>query len=114
MPDSYTFADYVHNNYLTLLLLGSLIILLIVNRGAKISGLHYIRSIIGIVFALTLNVALEDACDAYQWNYRILYFKTTLSVDRIAGTAAGRTGQAKIPDHAPVSDQLRFSMHQPV
>ena len=55
MIDSYTFADYVSNNYLTLLILASLIILLIVNRGAKISGLNYIRSIIGIVFALTLD-----------------------------------------------------------
>lgn len=79
MIDSYTFADYVSSNYLTLLILASLIILLIVNHGARITGLRHIRSIIGIVFTLTLLEALERACDAYQWNYRILYFKTTLS-----------------------------------
>ena len=56
----------------------ALIILLIVNRNAKISGLHYIWPIIGIVFGLTLCEALADICDTYQWNYRILYFKTTM------------------------------------
>lgn len=76
MIESYTFADYISNYYLTLLLLASLIMLLIVNRDARISGLQYIRPIIGIVFALTLCSALEDICDIYHWNYRILYFKT--------------------------------------
>ena len=78
MIGSYTFADYINDYYLTLLLLASLVVLLIVNHGAKITGLNYIRPIIGIVFSLTLLEALEDACDAYQWNYRILYFKTAM------------------------------------
>ena len=80
MIDGYTFADYINEFYLTLLLLASLVMLLIVNRDAKIAGLRYIWLIVGIVFTLTINAALEKKlCDAYQWNYRILYFKTAIS-----------------------------------
>ena len=70
--------DYITNNYITLLLLSALSMLLIVNRKMKTSGLNFVWAIIGIVFGLTLCEALEDACDVYHWNYRILYFKTAL------------------------------------
>jgi len=74
--EQYTLITYITNNYITLLLLASLLLLLIVNRKMKIEGLHYMWIIIGIVFVLTICEAVEDMCDLYGWNVRILYFKT--------------------------------------
>ncbi len=76
--ESYTFMTYITNNYITLLLISALIMLLLVSRKMKISGLHYMWVIIGIVFAITICEALEDMCDIYHWNYRMLYFKTAM------------------------------------
>lgn len=74
----YTFVTYFTNNYVTLLLLSTLIMLLITNHKMKTTGLHYIWVIIGIVFTLTLCEAFEDICGVYKWNYRLLYFKTAM------------------------------------
>ena len=74
----YTIMTYITNNYVTLLLLAALVILLIVNRKMKISGLQYVWTIMGIVFTLTLCEAFEDICDLYNWDYRLLYIKTAL------------------------------------
>ena len=75
----YTLLTYITNNYITLLLLSSLVFLLIANRKMKIDGLKYIWAIMGIVFTLTLCEAVEDMCDLYHWNYRLLYIKTAMS-----------------------------------
>ena len=75
----YTFMTYITNNYITLLLLSALVFLLIANRKMKIDGLKYIWAIMGIVFTLTLCEAVEDMCDLYHWNYRLLYIKTAMS-----------------------------------
>lgn len=74
--EEYTFLTYIQNNYVTLLLLAALTMLMITSRKMKISGLHYMWVIIVIVFALTVCEAIEDICDLYGWDYRILYFKT--------------------------------------
>ena len=75
----YTLMTYITNNYMTLLLLASLTVLLIANRKMKVDGLQYIWLIMGIVFTLTLCEAVEDMCDLYMWDYRLLYIKTALS-----------------------------------
>lgn len=75
---SYGIMEYMQQNYMTLLLLASLSMLLLVNRKMKIQGLHYVWTIIVIVFIITLCEALEDICDAYDLSYRILYYKTAL------------------------------------
>ena len=72
----YTLMTYITNNYITLLLLSAVALLLIANRKVKVNGVQYIWLIIVIVFMLTLCEAIEDMCDLYNWDYRILYFKT--------------------------------------
>ena len=74
--ENYTFLTYITNNYLTLLTLSALTVVLIVNRKMKIEGLNYFWQIMGIVFALTILEAIEDMCDLYGWDYRLLYLKT--------------------------------------
>lgn len=74
----YTFMTYITNNYITLLLLSALVLLLIANRKMKIDGLQYIWLIMGIVFTLTICEAVEDMCDLYMWDYRLLYIKTAI------------------------------------
>lgn len=73
----YTFLTYISENYITLILLSALVIMLIVNRKMKISGLHYVWLMIGMTFVLTVCRAVEEMCDIYGWDCRILYFKTT-------------------------------------
>lgn len=59
-------------------MLAMLSVLLIVNRKTKIPGFRYVWAMIGIVLCLTLCEALEDICDIYHMDYRILYFKTAM------------------------------------
>lgn len=74
----YTIMTYITNNYITLLLLSALVLLLIANRKMKIDGLQYIWLIMGIVFTLNICEAVEDMCDLYMWDYRLLYIKTAI------------------------------------
>ena len=76
--DKYTIVDYLKDNYMTLLILLSFVMLLTVNRKIKVSGLDYFRALIGIVFTLTLCETLEDICDIYGLSVKILYLKTAL------------------------------------
>ncbi len=73
---SYTFADYLTNNYITLVLLAALSLLMIVNRKMKLQGLRYYWAMIAIVLGLTVAEAAEDIIDSYMLNYRLLYLKT--------------------------------------
>ena len=76
--EKYTFADYIGNNYVTLLMLLGLLLIFYINRRAEIGGIKYFRAMIGIVFMLTLCEALEDICDIYGLSVRVLYLKTAL------------------------------------
>ena len=72
----YTAMDYLTNNYITLMLLAALAMLLTVNRRMKIHGIQYMWATICIVLGLTVAEALEDICDTYMLDHRILYIKT--------------------------------------
>lgn len=74
--ESYTLFNYINNNYITLLLLASLAMFLIVNRRIKIEGLRYYWALMLIVFTLTIAEAVEDICDLYMLDVRILYVKS--------------------------------------
>lgn len=74
--EKYTLFNYVTNNYITLLLLAALTMLLIVNRKIKIEGLRYYGALMLIVFGLTVAEAVEDICDLYMLDVRILYVKS--------------------------------------
>ena len=74
----YTIMTYITNNYMTLLLITSLMVIILSTRKMKINGQQYFRAIIGIVLTLTLCEAFEDICNLYNWNYRLLYIKTAI------------------------------------
>lgn len=71
--------EYLSQSYVTLILLASLLVILITNRGAKLEGTEYVRALMVLIFCLTLCEYLEYWCDTYNKAPYLLYVKTTLT-----------------------------------
>lgn len=67
--------DYLQSSYVTLMILATLIVLMYTNRSVTIQGRGLIYVVSGLVFLVSVLEYVEEWCDAYDKNYRILYFK---------------------------------------
>ena len=67
--------DYLQSNFLTLMILATLIVMTYTNRNVKIKGIGLIYVVAGLIFLVSVCEYVEEWCDAYNKSYRILYYK---------------------------------------
>lgn len=70
--------DYIYKNFITLLILTTIIVLILTNRKNKIAGTGLICFMVFITFIISVAEYIEIWADTYNKDYRILYYKTTL------------------------------------
>lgn len=71
--------EYISQSYMTLMLLTGLAVILTANRHTEIEGLQYIRSIMGMVFLLTLCEYTDYWCSVYPDAVKLLYVKSAIA-----------------------------------
>lgn len=70
--------DFVSKSYMTLMILFGLSSVIIANRGSKIEKMRIINFMILMTFFLVFCEFLEEWCDKYHKDYRILFVKAML------------------------------------
>lgn len=70
--------DYIYTNYITLIILATIILMTCVSKKNDIKGTWYIHLLVLVVFILSVVEYVEIWADMYNKSYRILYYKTTL------------------------------------
>ena len=70
--------DFVSESYMTLMILFGLSSVIVANRGSKIEKIRIINFMILMTFSLILCEFIEEWCDKYNKDYRILYVKAML------------------------------------
>ncbi len=70
--------DYIFTNYITLIILATIILMTCVSKKNDIKGTWYIHLLVLVVFILSVVEYVEIWADMYNKSYRILYYKTTL------------------------------------
>ena len=70
--------DYITTNYITLLILATIIVMTIVNSKNNIKGTKMIHTMVFVSFIISIAEYFEVWVDTYNKSYRLLYYKAAI------------------------------------